>query len=145
MRNGQNGEIHQYVCPHQPWYLINNCQQSITFLLPSILQLVGVNMSSKSSKCSISTDLENIKTVLYCFSRHPFNWFNFFYMHTLHMVLNRVHVQDHHTWISLAKAMSIMLLNESLTSVRISWIASLMDFKKNSSSVWRHLRVKAAI
>lgn len=44
------------------------------------------------------------------------------------------------TRISLAKAMSIMLLKESLTSVRISWMAPLMDFRKNSSSVCRHLK-----
>lgn len=52
---------------------------------------------------------------------------------------------DQHTRISLAKAMSIMLLKESLTSVRISWMASLMDFRKNLSSVWRHLRVKECL
>lgn len=49
------------------------------------------------------------------------------------------------TRISLAKAMSIMVLNESLTSVRISWMASLMDFRKNLSSVWRHLWVKECV
>lgn len=39
------------------------------------------------------------------------------------------------TRISLANAMSIMVLKESLTSVRISWMASLMDFRNNLSWV----------
>lgn len=46
------------------------------------------------------------------------------------------------TCISLARAMSIIWLKESLTSVRISWMASFMDLRKYSSSVWRHLRGK---
>lgn len=38
--------------------------------------------------------------------------------------------------------MSIMVLKESLTSVRIWWMASRMDFRNRPSSVWRHLPAK---
>lgn len=38
--------------------------------------------------------------------------------------------------------MSIMVLKESLTSVRIWWMASRMDFRNRPSSVWRHLSAR---
>lgn len=48
------------------------------------------------------------------------------------------------TRISLASAMSIMVLKESLTCVRIPWMASLMDVRKSWSSLCRHLRATGA-